>query len=153
MKWFAHLSVLVASLPRYSYPRRAVWPPMPTERTRITGFGIDGRVSAAWVWRHPPCDCGRTPWLDRRITKDVNGSKTAYFHDGPNVVAEYKGSNQLQRTHVPSDVVPSGPRVSAVDEVMERAGLVGEAEEELLALNVFLQPLLGLGTGLVGEPE
>ena len=36
----------------------------------------------------------------RRITKDVNGTKTAYFHDRLNVVAEYNGSNQLQRTYV-----------------------------------------------------
>ena len=36
----------------------------------------------------------------RRITKDVNGTKTAYFHDWLNVVAEYNGSNQLQRTYV-----------------------------------------------------
>jgi len=36
----------------------------------------------------------------RRVTKDVNGSKTAYFHDGLNVVAEYNGSDQLQRTYV-----------------------------------------------------
>ncbi len=38
--------------------------------------------------------------LGRRITKDINGTKTAYFHDGLNVVAEYNGSNQLQRTYV-----------------------------------------------------
>ena len=36
----------------------------------------------------------------RRITKDVDGTVTAYFHDGLDVVAEYNGSNQLQRTYV-----------------------------------------------------
>jgi RHS repeat-associated protein len=36
----------------------------------------------------------------RRITKNVNGTKTAYVHDGLNTVAEYNGSNQLQRTYV-----------------------------------------------------
>jgi hypothetical protein len=30
----------------------------------------------------------------------VNGTKTAYVHDGLNTVAEYNGSNQLQRTYV-----------------------------------------------------
>ena len=39
-------------------------------------------------------------YVGRRITKDVNGTKTAYFHDALNVVAEYNGSNQLQRTYV-----------------------------------------------------
>lgn len=38
--------------------------------------------------------------MRRGITKDVNGTKTAYFHDRLNVVAEYNGSDQLQRTHV-----------------------------------------------------
>jgi RHS repeat-associated protein len=36
----------------------------------------------------------------RRITKNVNGSKTAYVHDGLNTMAEYNGSDQLQRTYV-----------------------------------------------------
>jgi RHS repeat-associated protein len=38
--------------------------------------------------------------LGRRITKNVNGTKTAYVHDGLNTVAEYNGNNQLQRTYV-----------------------------------------------------
>jgi YD repeat-containing protein len=38
--------------------------------------------------------------LGRRITKEVNGTKTAYVHDGLDTVAEYNGSNQLQRTYV-----------------------------------------------------
>ena len=38
--------------------------------------------------------------LGRRITKDVNGAKTAYVHDGLDTVAEYNGSNQLHRTYV-----------------------------------------------------
>ncbi len=31
-----------------------VWPPMPTERTRMVGFDIYGRVNEAWIWRNPP---------------------------------------------------------------------------------------------------
>ena len=38
--------------------------------------------------------------MRRGITKDAHGTKTAYFHDGLNVVAEYNGSSQLQRTYV-----------------------------------------------------
>ena len=38
--------------------------------------------------------------VGRRITKNVNGTETAYVHDGLNTVAEYNGSNQLQRTYV-----------------------------------------------------
>jgi YD repeat-containing protein len=38
---------------------------------------------------------------DPRVQKTVGGSTTTrYYHDGQNVVAEYNGSNQLQRTYV-----------------------------------------------------
>ena len=38
---------------------------------------------------------------DRRVQRVVGGSTTTnYYHDGLNVVAEYNGSDQLQRTYV-----------------------------------------------------
>lgn len=36
----------------------------------------------------------------KRIKKDVNETVTKFIYDGPNVVAEYNGSNDLQASHI-----------------------------------------------------
>jgi hypothetical protein len=38
--------------------------------------------------------------LGGRITENLNGTKTAYVHDGLKTLADYNGRNQLQRTYV-----------------------------------------------------
>lgn len=38
--------------------------------------------------------------LGGRITENLNGTKTAYVHDGLKTLADHNGRNQLQRTYV-----------------------------------------------------